>query len=109
MPTLPKSKHRPWIPKKPKHLREVDNTSFYNSKRWRSLRNYFIQMYPLCVNCKRKGEIKNARVVDHIVPINMGGSPIDIKNLQSLCDPCHNSKSAKEGIEYRKSLKIRNV
>ena len=64
MPTLPKSKHRPWIPKKPKHLREVDNASFYNSKRWRSLRNYFIQMYPLCVNCKRKGEIKNFTGID---------------------------------------------
>ena len=55
MPTLPKGKRRPWIPEKPKHMREVDNASFYNSKRWRSLRNYFIQMNPLCAQCDREG------------------------------------------------------
>ena len=51
MPTLPKGKRRPWIPEKPKHMREVDNASFYNSKRWRALRNYFIQKFPLCNSC----------------------------------------------------------
>ena len=109
MPTLPKSKQRPWIPKKPKHMREVDNASFYNSKRWRSLRNYHIQMHPLCVKCKRDGIVKGAQVVDHILAINMGGSPIDKRNLQSLCNSCHNSKSGRESAEYRKNLKIKNA
>ena len=106
MPTLPKGKNRPWIPKKPQHMREVDNASFYNSKRWRSLRNYFIQKNPICAQCKRDGNIKSSQCVDHIVPITMGGSPIDIKNLQSLCNSCHNSKSGKEAAEKRNNVKI---
>ena len=108
MPTLPKSKQRPWIPKKPQHMREIDNASFYNSKRWRSLRNYFIQMHPLCIQCKREGIINAASVVDHVKPITMGGSPVDVKNLQSLCEYHHNQKSGREGAEYRNSLKIKN-
>ncbi len=101
MPTLPKSKDRPWIPKKPQHMREVDNASFYNSKRWRALRNYFIQKNPLCSKCKRGGQC-----VDHIKPITMGGSSVDIKNLQTLCNKCHAIKSSKEGAEKRNNVKV---
>ena len=35
-------------------------------------------------------------MVDHIKPINKGGSKLDIDNLQSLCNRCHALKSAKE-------------
>ena len=105
MPRLPKGKSRPWIPKKPQHMREVDNASFYNSKRWRSLRNYFIQMNPLCVQCERDGTVTAAQVVDHIKPITMGGSPVDIKNLQSLCTHHHAKKSGRESAEKRKNIK----
>ena len=105
MPKLPESKHRPWMPKKPKFYREIDNASFYNSKRWRSVRKYFIKKNPICISCKRKNIDKAAKVVDHILPITMGGSQVDLKNLQSLCESCHNSKSAREGIEKRKSIK----
>ena len=109
MPRLPKSKEMPWLPKIKKHLRQVDNASFYNSKRWRSLRAYYIQSHPLCAECNRNGITTGAKVVDHIKPITMGGSPIDIRNLQILCEPCHNSKSGREGVAYRKSLKIRSA
>tara|TARA_Y100001973_G_C5109930_1_gene287149 strand:+ start:576 stop:920 length:345 start_codon:yes stop_codon:yes gene_type:complete len=105
MPKLPKAKQRPWIPKKPQHLREVDNASFYNSKRWRALRNYFIQKNPLCAQCKRDGKVKGAQCVDHIKPISMGGSMIDQKNLQSLCNSCHAKKSGREGAEKRNNVK----
>ena len=105
MPRLPKGKSRPWIPKKPQHMREVDNASFYNSKRWRALRNYFIQKNPLCAQCKRDGIIRGAQMVDHVVPITMGGSPVDQKNLQSLCNSCHAKKSGRESAEKRKNIK----
>ena len=104
MPTLPKSKDRPWMPKRPQHLREVDNTSFYNSKRWRSLRNYFIQKNPVCSACKREGKVVGAQVVDHIKPITQGGSPVDQKNLQSLCNHHHAQKSGRESAEKRKNI-----
>jgi 5-methylcytosine-specific restriction protein A len=108
MPKLPKSKPKPWIPKPAQHMRQVDNSSFYNSKRWRALRNYYIQKHPLCVSCKRNGKIISAEVVDHIKNIISGGSPVDEKNLQSLCHKCHNSKSGREGHQYRKKIKLKN-
>ena len=107
MPRLPKGKSRPWIPKKPQHMREVDNASFYNSKRWRSLRNYYIQANPLCAQCKRDGLITSAQCVDHIRPISIYGMGVatDIKNLQSLCNSCHAKKSGRESAEKRRNIK----
>jgi 5-methylcytosine-specific restriction protein A len=107
MPVLPKSKQRPWIPKRPQHQREFDNASFYNSKRWRGLRLKHIKKNPLCTICSTKNITTAAQCVDHIIPITAGGSPTDLKNLQSLCNPCHNTKSGREGIEYRKKIKLR--
>ena len=104
MPKLPDSKRRPWQPKKPKQARLNPNSDFYHSKQWRSLRNYYIQMNPLCEACKRRDKVTAGQVVDHIKPINSGGEhlKLDLSNLQTLCHPCHNSKSGKEGWEYRK-------
>jgi len=105
MPNLPKSRQRPWIPKKPQHLREVDNASFYNSKRWRALRNYYIQTNPLCAQCKRDNKVTAAQCVDHVKAISIGGSMVDINNLQSLCNNCHNKKSAREAVDKRGKIK----
>ena len=33
---------------------------------------------------------------DHVVPLDRGGSPYDLANLQSLCRACHIAKSASE-------------
>ena len=101
MPTLPKGKNRPWIPKRPQHMREVDNASFYNSMRWRKLRKFFLKRNPICRMCDYIGIKKSAEMVDHIIPISKGGHEIDMKNLQSLCNSCHAKKSAREGHEKR--------
>ena len=106
MPNLPKPKPRHWIKKTPKHTRQVDNSKFYNSKQWRATRNYYIQMKPLCEKCDRDNLVKSAGVVDHIVPITMGGSPIDTKNLQSLCKKCHDCKSGRESAEKRNNTRV---
>ena len=92
------------MPKKPTHMREVDNASFYNSRRWRSISKYFRKKHPLCAQCERDGNgPTSATVCDHIKPISMYGMGVatDIKNLQSLCTKCHNSKSGKESSEKR--------
>ena len=34
--------------------------------------------------------------VDHIIPIKMGGDPLDINNQQTLCYPCHKRKTKKD-------------
>ena len=80
----------------------TDNSSFYNSRKWRALRNYYIQLNPLCEQCKRKGEVVGGQCVDHIRPIRLGGKLTDVSNLQTLCNSCHAKKSGSEAhkIEY---------
>jgi hypothetical protein len=53
---------------------------------------------PLCVECERQGRITPATVVDHIIP-HKGNLELfwDEDNLQALCKPCHDRKTAKEG------------
>ena len=105
MPKLPKAKVRSWIKSKPQQSRQFDNSEFYHSTQWRSVRKYFIKQNPLCATCFRDGLTTEANVVDHIKPITLGGHKTDLSNLQSLCNSCHNKKSAKEGVEYRKGIK----
>jgi 5-methylcytosine-specific restriction protein A len=113
MPNLPDKKNRPWIPRRKKKVDILNyNRSrssgemlkFYQSKQWRSLRNYKIQINPLCEICERKGLVEGAREIDHIIAIKDGGERLGLSNLQSLCKSCHGSKSAKER-EARKHTK----
>ena len=69
---------------------------FYQSRQWRSVRAAFLREHPLCGGCAAKGLLVPARVVDHVRPIKDGGARFDTANLQSLCVPCHNSKTARE-------------
>lgn len=105
MPTFPKSTPRPWIPKrqkkdskslKPQPRSTNEHIKFYNSKRWRSLRNYYISMFPLCELCEKQNYIVEGECVDHIKPMRFGGSEVSLSNLQTLCNSCHATKS---GIE----------
>ena len=105
MATFPKSKSRPWIPKRenidnkglrPTTRSEGDMVKFYNSKKWRSLRNYYYSMNPLCEECERAGYIIEGRDVDHITPMRLGGSHTSLSNLQTLCKTCHARKSGRE-------------
>ena len=105
MPSLPKSKKRSWIPKRKKVYGQHDNSSFYHSKQWRMLRNWYIKKYPICAECNRQGKLTAGYCVDHIRPISIGGNKIDISNLQTLCESCHAKKSAQESAEYRKGIK----
>ena len=91
MPSIKKHTHRPWLPeKKPFSGYQHHNTDFYQSRRWRSLRALKLRHDPLCEECQRNG------LLDHIVPINKGGAPLDMSNLQSLCNKCHAAKTARD-------------
>lgn len=52
----------------------------------------------ICTKC-----IKNSRHVDHINPLSKGGLNIS-KNIQILCPTCNVRKSAKDPLEYMRSL-----
>ena len=65
---------------------------FYGRAVWRKLRDSFMRKNPLCAECLRHGVVKEANIVDHIIPIAEGGAEMDENNLQSLCFACHNRK-----------------
>ena len=97
MPTLKKSPRRPWQPKRePFGGYSHHNAEFYQSRVWRRLREMQLSEQPLCEECLRQGRQTPAQMVDHIVPINKGGAPLERENLQSLCNACHARKSAKD-------------
>lgn len=97
MPNIKRSCRRPWMAeRKPQEGRKYSNTKFYQSTAWRKLRKVKLEKDPLCEECLKHNIHTPAKVIDHKVPINQGGAALDIANLQSLCDRCHNRKSAKE-------------
>lgn len=49
----------------------------------------------LCELCIRNGLLTPGGFCDHIVPLAQGGSD-SILNLQWLCKPCHDAKTAEE-------------
>lgn len=49
----------------------------------------------LCQECKRQGRTTVGYPVDHIVALADGGSDSD-DNKETLCQPCHDAKSALE-------------
>lgn len=69
---------------------------FYESRSWRNLRAFILRNEPLCRLCSQKGIAKEAKVVDHIDPIEHGGAKLSPENVQPLCITCHNSKSGRE-------------
>jgi 5-methylcytosine-specific restriction protein A len=110
MPNLPDKKQRPWIPRRKRKTQlfksnasrsSAEMKAFYDSKAWRSLRNYKRQLDPLCEECERKGIIEPGMEVDHIKSLRDNGAPLSLGNLQNLCKSCHASKSAKEGQRRR--------
>lgn len=85
------------IERKPHQGRKQPNRAIYKGARWQQVRMLVLQANPLCVMCEDKGLCVAATVVDHRIPINQGGAVYDQSNLQGLCKPCHDIKSAQEG------------
>ena len=67
--------------------------------RWRKERKNFLLSHPLCVYCLEMGCVKQANVVDHIIPHKNNNDLFwDINNWQALCKLCHDSVKQKEEI-----------
>lgn len=104
MPKIEKAPHRPWQPEREAHGRRMyANTKFYASSAWRKLRALKIKLNPICEECATYGRATPGEVIDHIKPINQGGAPLSIENLQTLCHACHNRKSGQEAHTARRS------
>ena len=77
----------------------------YGTPLWRKrLRPQQLVREPFCRACARAGRRVKATTVDHIVP-HCGDWELfkEPENLQSLCESCHNSKTARETNAGQKS------
>lgn len=84
-----------WADKGSRHDRGYDAAWVKTTKRILKRDNY------MCQECLRQGRMTPLKVrprdhaVDHIIPKAQGGGDED-GNLQSLCAPCHQVKTAHE-------------
>lgn len=69
---------------------ETGRTLALNGAAWRRLRASVLSEQPLCKHCMARGYVVTASEVDHA-----DGDPSNNErgNLQSLCKPCHSSKT----------------
>ena len=83
---------------KPKAFENISKTNYklYNSTKWRKYAHSLRREEPLCRLCLKEGITKASEMVDHIRPINKGGSIWNRDNLQCLCHKCHNKKTSKD-------------
>lgn len=68
----------------------------YHTWRWTKLSRAFREAHPLCEECRRRGVITPAEVVDHIVPVEVCADFWDQSNWQSLCQKCNNEKGNRD-------------
>lgn len=64
-------------------------------RKWMEIRARWFRDHPLCVMCEAKGLVRPANRLDHTVPLIDGGKD-DESNYQSLCEACHDDKTAAE-------------
>jgi hypothetical protein len=73
-------------------------------RQWRKLRAALLDQEPLCRSCIATGRVTAATEVDHIIPLHKGGQEYQASNLQPLCKPCHELKTAREGTDRAFSM-----
>ena len=87
----------------PTHTRDRQNVTRRRYRRndyggeWPSVRRRQLRREPTCRSCAGRGVDTPATVVDHIVPFHHFATrrqAHDTTNLQSLCKPCHDRKTA---------------
>lgn len=91
-------------PKRAERAESAEWHGLYNTDRWRELRADQLLREPFCRECAKTGRRTYATVADHVTP-HRGDARLfhDPANLQSLCERCHNRKTAKERAERRKT------
>lgn len=96
-----------------KYKRDKEARSFYKSKAWAKCRVLALQRdNHLCQECFRNKKINNADLVHHIKELrDYPDLALDIDNLESLCNSCHNKEHPDKGKKEKKpvSSKIRVI
>ena len=60
-----------------------------------ALRKQRIASAPLCIDCLTKGRTTATQVIDHILPLALGGTDTD-DNVRGLCHDCHEIRTAEQ-------------
>lgn len=68
----------------------------YHTARWTRLSRAWRANHPLCEECRRRGVVRPAEVVDHIIPWPVCEDFFDTANLQSLCADCNHAKGQRD-------------
>jgi 5-methylcytosine-specific restriction protein A len=77
--------------------KRAQKRKFYQTPEWRTFREDILVRDPVCRikdKCAPKGAPSTC--VDHVIPIEAGGEPLDPRNAQGACWPCHSAKTARE-------------
>ena len=93
-------------PKKAARRLSAEYHGWYNLPIWtKRLRPDQLLREPFCRECAKQNVRTRATVVDHITPFRGDWALfIDTANHESLCETCHNRKTAKEmAAERRKN------
>ena len=70
-------------------------------KEWEKLRDQImVRDCGMCQPCKKAGRFTAARAVDHKINKANGGTDEE-ENLQAICNPCHEEKTAGEALAAR--------
>lgn len=75
---------------RPKDERPRDRVTRANRSAWKNLSKRLRKLQPWCTACGSPGDL----TVDHIDPLDAGGDPYDLDNLQVLCRSCNTRKHA---------------
>lgn len=79
---------------------------FYKSKAWEQCRKTYLSMTGgLCERCQASGNITPAKIVHHKIyitaeNINNPAITLNYKNLEALCQECHNKEHIKQARRY---------
>ncbi|MDH0049642.1 HNH endonuclease [Comamonas terrigena] len=85
----PKHPKKAWARNRPAPIKRLSGRALQRLREDRKREN------PLCVECKRRGEVRLWDVLDHVIPLEEGGTN-DPGNLQGLCHDCHGAKTERE-------------
>lgn len=89
---------------------------FYKSARWRKVRAARLQMdNGKCCDCMEQflnhggAHPRDAVMVHHVIPREIRPDlALDIDNLRSLCDACHNKRHPEKGMKVEEAESARN-
>lgn len=101
MPNKPTYISRPWVKEYKQHIRRVDNSKFYNNRKWRKFTKGYRNRHPLCIECAKEGRSGATTVTDHKEQYKPGAAGWDLNNLKDkdfnpMCSSCHNKRSGRQ-------------